>query len=61
MVGKRRLLKEFLKFGHVTIEEMESYYSQKTINVSKVDIEKNVVSNKFAWGKQTDVKYPYRI
>ena len=45
------MIEQFLKFGDIKIEKKKFHSSKKSVNVNKVYIEKTLVSNELAYGK----------
>ena len=52
---------EFLKLGDVEISKMEFYCSKKVIVLNNVDVQKILVSNEFAYGKNKETNEKYFI
>ena len=46
---------KFLNFGKVKIEEIKFHRSKNVIYVNNVDIEKILISDKFAYGKNKEI------
>ena len=44
--------KDFLKFGDIEIEKQKAHYSESSVSINYVDIEKLLISDKFSYGKK---------
>ena len=45
--------KDFLKFGDIEIEKQKAHYSESSVSINYVDIEKLLISDKFSYDKKS--------